>query len=189
MKKIKSFILGMFLIAFQTTSAAAPEESWGEFLRRQVAELVQGATPQAATPIDPQQAEEELIDAAEELIDAAREGNVAKVQQLLDAGVNVNISLCGGTALMHAAGQKHKDIVEMLLDAGADVNATNQLGATALSSAAFRRRKDIVEILLQAGANKGNVEQRARDGGHQDIADLIRYYEPLGYLTKSAGKR
>jgi len=193
MKKINSFIVAILLISFQAISAAAPKASWGKCLRRQLAQLLQGATPQAATPIDPQQAEEDLID-------AAMKGNVAKVQQLLDAGVNVDVSLYGGTALMHAAGQQHKDMVEMLLDAEADVNATNQMGTTALYMAfagefwpseyhLSDERKAIVDMLLQAGADKDKAEQRARAGGKQGIADFIRDYEPLGGLTKSARKR
>lgn len=187
MKKLKSFIIGMFLIAFQTTSAAAPEESWGEYLRRRAAEVLQAVTPQQAVQIDPQQA-------GDELITAALHNDNDRVEQLLAARADKDaVNAHGWTALIIATMHRNKDIVKLLLAAGADVDAADADGRTALMYAAILKYKDIAKLLLAAGAVVDGVdqtgrtaEQIARDAGHTSIADLIR---GPGGLTKSAGKR
>ena len=62
-----------------------------------------------------------------------KNGDVAQVRKLIDAGADVNAKYDdGSTALMWAASHRHADIAKMLLDAGADVNAKDYAGETAL---------------------------------------------------------
>lgn len=64
---------------------------------------------------------------------AASEGNVQKVKELLDRGVDVNSrSQRGVTPLMLACAEGQIDVVKLLLARGADVNATDNSGRTAL---------------------------------------------------------
>ena len=57
------------------------------------------------------------------------------------------------TALMWAAEEGYKDIVESLIANGSDVNATDDFGYTALDGAVMRGEMEIAEILLRNGAN------------------------------------
>src|SRR5208283_2405562 len=59
----------------------------------------------------------------------------------------------GDTALMLAAWNDHKDIVNLLIKAGADLNLKNNFGDTALIWATTYNQKDIAELLINEGAN------------------------------------
>ena len=71
------------------------------------------------------------------LFEAARNGNLAKVKEILVSGVNPNATFADGiTALMLATEKGHSKIVKALLDAGANPNAAKHGGVTALMAAA-----------------------------------------------------
>ena len=66
------------------------------------------------------------------------------------------------TALMVAADERKKDIVQLLVQNNADVNLKGSYGYTALIYAAKRGQKDIAKILLDNNAdvnatNKANI--------------------------------
>ena len=83
-----------------------------------------------------------------ELMDAARKGDTAVVQELLDAGADVNATdKHGGTALMMAAVNGHTDTVQVLLDAGADINMKHGFGKSAKMLAAEKGHSEVVELL------------------------------------------
>ncbi len=82
----------------------------------------------------------------------ASKGDVVKVQQFLDAGMDVNATGGSSTALMVAVAYKKADMVRYLINHGADVSISTYLG-TALSIAAWSGNVDITRILLQNGAN------------------------------------
>ncbi|CAL1579616.1 unnamed protein product [Knipowitschia caucasica] len=93
----------------------------------------------------------------------AKEGNVNKIQTLLQSRISHNISLdiaCrfrwkpypGWTPLHMACFHGHKDVVEELLKAGADVNLQDDAGDTALHKAASTGGKEIVLLLLRYDA-------------------------------------
>ena len=87
-----------------------------------------------------------------ELMDAARKGDTAVVQELLDAGANVNATdKHGGTAVMMAAVNGHTDTVQVLLDAGADINMKHGFGKSAKMLAAEKGHSEVVELLEAAG--------------------------------------
>ena len=111
------------------------------------------------------------------LHEAARSGNLAEVQQLLDAGADVNLSEQGKTPLHHAAlVNPDPGVVQALLDAGARVDLKGHNGMTALHfavvdptpMAAMMRTDDevdaeaetnhtaqrlaVIQLLLDAGA-------------------------------------
>ena len=88
---------------------------------------------------------------ASPLVDAARDGDIAKVESLLNEGSDVN-AVAGATPLYFAAQRGHFDVVQLLVASGADVNNLTDFG-TALQIAARGNRTEIVELLLKNGAD------------------------------------
>ncbi|WP_211291165.1 ankyrin repeat domain-containing protein [Kineococcus xinjiangensis] len=86
--------------------------------------------------------------------DLARSGETARLAELLDAGLPVNLTNSGGdTLLILAAYHVHPETVRMLLERGADTARVNDKGQTALAAATFRRSREVVADLLAAGAD------------------------------------
>lgn len=92
--------------------------------------------------------------AQSELIKAVFKNNVAKVEQLLAQGADVNQrDEKGDTALIVAAREGSASIVDLLLKAKAEVNVQNNNGHTALIDAVNMGYMPIVQMLLAHGAD------------------------------------
>ncbi len=119
-----------------------------------------------------------------EFIIAASRNNIKKVQNLINAGTNVNaVEKEGNTALIIAAIIGRTDIVKELINAGADLNLKeNLVGNTALIAAARFGHLDIVKELIKAGAdiNAKTISEEtalnlAADKGYTEIVkELIK---------------
>ena len=85
---------------------------------------------------------------------AARQGDVARVQALLDGGVDVDAEgPYGNTALIAAATNGRGEVVELLLERGADPSHKESFyGAGAVEMALFNEHPELVAPLLAAGA-------------------------------------
>jgi ankyrin repeat protein len=76
-----------------------------------------------------------------EFVSAAQRGNLNRIRQLLDQGINVNTVDKGGwTALCQAAYNGHKDILQLLLDRGAHTEKADPIGNTPLLTRVQRAR-------------------------------------------------
>jgi hypothetical protein len=109
------------------------------------------------------------------LLAAARAGDVSAVRELLDKGADADSADLGGwTALMAAASEGRRDVVDLLLDRGAKVNTRGKglpfqlsangskepSGTTALMTAAYAGNSEIVRVLL---AKNASVNSRRED--------------------------
>lgn len=83
---------------------------------------------------------------------AVHKGDIKKVRELLDKGVDVN-QWYYGTALMTAAGENRLEIAKLLIERGADLNAQANVGYTALGLAAVEGYGDMVDLLIVRGAD------------------------------------
>ncbi len=84
---------------------------------------------------------------------AARKGHLQCVQQLHDAGDDLNATdTKGNTALHCAILHGHTDVANDLIKNGANLNAANKLGQTPLDLAALKDNLTLVTTLIQAGA-------------------------------------
>ena len=90
-----------------------------------------------------------------ELLDASAEGDIQKVQQLLDSGafVNKKTGWQSITPLHWASENNNQEMVELLIDHDANVNAKDKFGETSLYYAIEANKPDMVELLLDRGAN------------------------------------
>ena len=117
-------------------------------------------------------------------------GDKARVQQLLNAGVDVNeISKYGTVALPLAAGGGHTEIVKMLLNAGADINATSTGGFTALKAAAAGGHTATLQFLLERGA--GSKDTAFLNAATWGKTETVRWLLENGanvYVKDIAGK-
>lgn len=96
----------------------------------------------------------------EKLLKASRKGNLKKMEKLISEGVSVNSkSKRGNTPISFAAGNGHKDAVELLIARGASV--TTDEGAQALNSAVAAGNEDMVMWLISKGAS---VNSRDEEG-------------------------
>jgi uncharacterized protein len=105
-----------------------------------------------------------------ELRVAATRGELARVQELIRKGVDVNrvLGAPSNSALNRAIEGGNTAVVKVLIDTGADVNSTGESGMTPLMIAAFFGSASIVDLLIRAGARTDVVEPR-----HNNTALLI----------------
>ncbi len=90
----------------------------------------------------------------EELLEAALNGDMVKVELLIEKGVDINAKDDSGwTALIHAARHGHTEIAEFLIQKGAEVDAKDINGWTALMYAAYNGHTETVELLIEKGAD------------------------------------
>lgn len=90
---------------------------------------------------------------AGEIHDAARSGDVARIDQLLKQGVDVNEASSFGTALHFAAMRGHLSAVRVLLNGGADINAVSQALGSPLHVAVRENHAEVAGVLIDAGAD------------------------------------
>ena len=124
-----------------------------------------------------------LTDNDKALWAAAKEGDSAKVKQLLDKGVDINIYGStvgvdfGCTALFWAAANNHINTVELLIEKGAYIDAGAGMGGTPLARAAYEGHVEVVELLIEHGANvnaKDGTDQTVLDAADDSVAPILR---------------
>jgi ankyrin repeat protein len=115
------------------------------------------------------------------MLESAGKGNTARVRELLENGVNVNMrGPDQNTPLMEAAYAGHAETVKLLLERGADLSARKRDGATAGTLASNSQVLDLfksVEALVTA----------AGDGNERAVRELIDKGAPLNALNQSGG--
>ena len=88
---------------------------------------------------------------------AAQQGDLEKVSELLDLGVDPDQTrddfTGGDTALVFAADNGHVQVVKALLAAGANKDLPNSWGQSALWCACFCGHLECVRVLMEAGAD------------------------------------
>lgn len=106
---------------------------------------------------------------AGDLHDAVRAKNVAALNDLLDAGENIDESdYLTGTALHVAVSQGSTDIARILIDSGADVDAeSEQLSARAVHLAASFGDAAMLELLLDSGAEVDAQDNQGKTALHR----------------------
>lgn len=117
----------------------------------------------------------------QKFVDALAGGNVARVEQLLAEGYDINHRFPNRmTPIMVAALGGSTATIELLADNGADVNASDRQGLTALYLAAQNGHAAAAEALLDAGADINAVAAAgatalmiASQGGHADVVDVL----------------
>ena len=126
-------------------------------------------TAKTGTPIPP-------MDAA--MLVAAAKGDNARVKELLDRGVSVN--MLGGdrnTPIMEAAYGGHLDTVKLLLDHGADLSARKNDGASPMT---LTPNNDILELFRNVNA----LVDASTKGNNQSVKELIDKGTPVNGLDK-----
>ena len=84
---------------------------------------------------------------------AAREGDVDRLQALIETGEDIDHTDELLTALMLAAREGHVDALTLLLEAGADISYQDKDGMTALMRATISGHVECVSELIKAGAD------------------------------------
>ena len=98
----------------------------------------------------------------DKLVVVAAEGDVDKVQLLLDAGANIEArNSVTSRPLIVAVAAGKIDILKLLLDHGANLEARDADGNTPLATAVAKNKLDIAKLLLDRGAN---VDSRDKNG-------------------------
>ncbi len=113
------------------------------------------------------------------LIKAAKDGNLAKVTELLNTGADVNFkSDTGVTPLIAASAAGRLNVVKALVDKGANLNIQGPDNYTALAEATDHNFPDIVSFLIEKGAN---LELKEANGftplliaGHRGYGDIAK---------------
>jgi beta-lactamase regulating signal transducer with metallopeptidase domain len=140
-------------------------------------------------PVDPAagpkhvEASEDSVptDSDYQLYEAAAQGNVTRINRLVEADANVNAVLLGdGSPLIAAAREGHYEAARVLLGRGANPNVAVPGDGNPLIMAARGGHADIVELLLDQGAGIDNIVSgdenaliHASGGGHIEVVKLL----------------
>lgn len=129
------------------------------------------------------------LEQKEAFFQAARDGDVTRVNELLESGVPVDVrSPYNATALMFASSKGQIEVVRVLLEAGADANAKdNFYSAGPMAWAAMKQQKDVAMLLLESGAKGADSALLLMVMGKDEAGaeKILEEYEP----SKSALQR
>src|SRR4029450_3966781 len=112
----------------------------------------------------------------DELLQAVRDGNVAAVKALLDAGVPVDTKFrYDRTPLSFAADRGNVELVKLLLERGASVDAEDSFyHQTPLGSAAYKGNAEVVRLLLtRTSKGAGDALLSGIYGKKPDVVDAV----------------
>lgn len=116
------------------------------------------------------------------LHDAAKDGDVERVKQLLDQGLDVaEPDSAGEPALLIASLAGRANVVALLLEQGSDIQIRNKHGVTALHAAAYGGNVEVVELLVSKGAAVNDTENfyrmsplhAAAEEGHAEVVAFL----------------
>jgi ankyrin repeat protein len=122
------------------------------------------------------------------ILDASRDGDIARVQQMLENGAPINSQdiFDGYTPLHYAIGSGNTELVRFLIHRGADIEHNdNTVHQTPLATAVLASQIEIVELLLDVGANVSatlypdgqSLVDAALQEGNDSIAELLRRHK------------
>jgi ankyrin repeat protein len=108
-----------------------------------------------------------MPDPAKEIIKAAKNGEVARLKELLasDPALIDARDKDGSTPLHCATWKVQQEVVALLIKAGADVNAYNRndhWGTTPLHAAAHANQSTIAQLLIDHGADVNAADMEGR---------------------------
>lgn len=112
---------------------------------------------------------------------AAYMGDLAKLDDFIQEGVDINaLDTHGYTPLHYAAQNGQKETAKLLIAKGADVNVKSWSEQTPLGTAVRGIHKDIIELLISHGADIDAKDKSGRIalyiavmGGRNDVAELL----------------
>lgn len=114
-----------------------------------------------------------------EMLEVAAKGNNARVKELVDKGVDVNmLGNDRNTPIMEAAYAGHLETVKLLLDHGAGLNAKKNDGATPIGLAG--RSKVIVDLFKNVSA----LVDAATKGNNEILKELMDKGTPVNGLDQ-----
>lgn len=125
-----------------------------------------------------------LLLSDDDFVELCKSGDVAKVEEAINNGSNVNAVSAkdndGEAALIWVAKKGHAEVAEVLLKYGADVNIKSNHGTTALMWTARRGYEEVAEVLLKYGADvnvKNNYASTAliwaAKYGNTEVAEIL----------------
>lgn len=113
-----------------------------------------------------------------EMLQVAAKGDNARVKELLDKGVDVNMrGNDRNTPIMEASYGGHFETVKLLLDHGADLSAKKNDGA---DPGGLAHGKDVIELFKSVGA----LVDAATKGNTEALKELIDKGTPVNGLDK-----
>jgi hypothetical protein len=147
-----------------------------EALMRKVSQKLGGISPEMTKQLMM------IRDTSVSLHDAAKRGDLAKLQEFLKDGKDVNgKDFKGVTPLGYAVGNDQLSTVKVLIDAKANLDDVDSAGNSAVHFAAGYGRKKVLEHLLARGANASKVNQMgltplgaARQNNQQQAVALLQ---------------
>jgi hypothetical protein len=121
---------------------------------------------------------------ADYFVGVAYQGRTDIVKDLLEKGIDPNLTTRDGdTALIAAANQGQVEVLNLLLERGASINKKNGNGLAALMMAASEGRTDAVRLLAE---RRGEINIKTKDGiTSLMIASLNGHYEAVEVLLLS----
>lgn len=94
------------------------------------------------------------LEVIEGTFDLARQGRTGPLDEMIDAGVPIDLrNPRGDTFLTVATYAEHEHTAANLIRRGAELDAVNGNGQTAISCAVFRKNETLLRMLLDAGAD------------------------------------